>query len=74
MGADSGGQRTASLYSLIGTAKLSELDPVFYPRKILARIAENAINGIQELPPWNVGASLQTNSLRAAYTNSTGVR
>lgn len=30
MGADSGGQRAASLYSLIGSAKLNGLDSAFY--------------------------------------------
>jgi transposase len=30
MGADSCGQRAASLYTLIGTAKLNGLDPSFY--------------------------------------------
>ncbi len=30
MGADSGGQRAAALYSLIGTAKLNGLDPALY--------------------------------------------
>jgi hypothetical protein len=41
MGADSGGQRAASLYSLIGTAKLNGLDPSFYLRTVLATIAEH---------------------------------
>jgi hypothetical protein len=35
MEADSGGQRAASLYSLIGTAKLSGLDPAFYLRTVV---------------------------------------
>ena len=43
MGADSGGQRAASLYSLIGTAKLNGLDPAFYLRTVLAKI----VSGIQ---------------------------
>ena len=60
MGADSGGQRAASLYSLIGTAKLNGLDPAFYLRTVLATIAEHPINRIEELLPWNIAASLQT--------------
>jgi len=66
MGADSGGQRAASLYSLIGTAKLNGLDPAFYLRTILATIAEHPINRIEELLPWNIAASLQAHSSEAA--------
>jgi transposase len=66
MGADSGGQRAASLYSLIGTAKLNGLDPAFYLRKVLATIAEHPINRIQELLPWNIAASLKANTSQAA--------
>ena len=66
MGADSGGQRAASLYSLIGTAKLNGLDPAFYLRTILATIAEHPINRIEELLPWNIAASLHADSSQAA--------
>jgi transposase len=53
-GADSGGERAAAIYSLIGTAKLNEIDPEAYLRHVLARIAEHPINRIDELLPWNV--------------------
>jgi transposase len=66
MGADSGGQRAASIYSLIGTAKLNGLDPVFYLRAVLATIAEHPINRIEELLPWNIAASLKTDTSQAA--------
>jgi len=66
MGADSGGQRAAALYSLIGTAKLNGIDPAFYLRTVLATIAEHPINRIQELLPWNIAASLQADSAQAA--------
>jgi transposase len=66
MGADSGGQRAASLYSLIGTAKLNGLDPAFYLRTVLATIADHPINRIQELLPWNVAAEIQDDSSQAA--------
>jgi transposase len=66
MGADSGGQRAASLYSLIGTAKLNGLNPAFYLRTVLATIAEYPINCIEELLPWNIAEALQENSSQAA--------
>ena len=55
-GSDAGGERAATLYSLIGTAKLNGLDPEGYLREVLARIADHAINRITELLPWNLAA------------------
>jgi transposase len=61
-GADSGGERAAAIYSLIGSAKLSALDPEGYLRDVIARIAEHPISRIEELLPWNI------NALRARET------
>jgi hypothetical protein len=66
MGSDSGGERAASLYSLVATAKLNGLDPEFCLRTVLARIPEHPINRIEELLPWNVAVSLQTGSSQVA--------
>jgi transposase len=66
MGSDSGGERAASLYSLIATAKLNGIDPAFYLRTILATIAEHPINRIEELLPWNIVSSIQTDCSHAA--------
>jgi predicted transcriptional regulator len=66
MGSDSGGQRAASLYSLIASAKLNGLDPDFYLRTVLARIPEHPINRIEELLPWNVAALVQDLPSQAA--------
>ena len=47
-GSDSGGERAASIYSLIGTAKLNRLDPEPYLRDVLTRIVDHPINRIGE--------------------------
>lgn len=46
------------MYTLIGTAKLNDIDPQAYLRCVLDRIAEHSINKIEELLPWNVVAAL----------------
>ncbi len=63
-GSDDGGERAAAIYSLLGTAKLNDLDPEGYLRYVLERIADHPINRIEELLPWNVAAELP--SLRYA--------
>jgi transposase len=57
-GADSGGERAANLYSLIGTAKLCGLDPQAYLQHVLTHIAQHPITRIEELLPWNVASQL----------------
>jgi hypothetical protein len=64
-GADSGGERAAAIYSLIGSAKLNDLDPELYLRTVLGRIADHPINRIDELLPWNVAVSFQSVSQAA---------
>jgi len=61
-GADSGGERAAVIYSLIGTAKLNDVDPEAYLRFVLARIAYHAINRVDELMPWVVADQLRANA------------
>ena len=66
LGADSGGERAAAIYSLIGTAKLNGLNPEAYLRYVLERIADHPINRIEELLPWNVAPELTAQHALAA--------
>jgi transposase len=56
-GSDSGGERAAAIYSLIGSAQLNGMDPEAYLREVLACIADHPVNGVAELLPWNVALS-----------------
>jgi transposase len=53
-GSDSGGERAATIYSLLGSAKLNGIDPEAYLSSVLRRIADHPINRIAELLPWNL--------------------
>lgn len=53
-GADSGGNRAAAIYTLVGSAKLNGIDPELYLRTVLTRIADHPINRIEDLLPWNI--------------------
>ena len=57
-GADSGGERAAVMYTLIGTARLNGVEPQAYLRHVLTHIAEHPINRIDALLPWNVAGQL----------------
>jgi Transposase IS66 family/IS66 C-terminal element len=61
-GSDLGGERAATIYSLIGTAKLNNLDPEAYLREVLTRIAEYPVNRIADLLPWNVAATKEVST------------
>jgi hypothetical protein len=65
-GSDGGGESAATIYSLLGTAKLNGIDPESYLRNVLSRIADHPIKHIEELLPWNVAASLQLPKQEAA--------
>ena len=52
-GSDRGGQRAATMYSLIATAKLNDVDPQAWLADVLARINDLPGNRIDELLPWN---------------------
>lgn len=61
-GSDAGGDRAATIYSLLGTAKLNGVDPERYLREVLTRIADHPINRIDELLPWNLELPTETAS------------
>ena len=52
-GSDRGGERTAAMYTLIGTAKLNDVDPQAWLADVLGRIAELKQSRLPELLPWN---------------------
>ncbi len=54
LGSDTGGERAATMYSLLGTVKLNGMNPEAYLRHVLTVIAEHPVNRIDELLPWNV--------------------
>jgi transposase len=52
-GSNSGGERAASIYTIVQTAKLNGINPEAYLRDTLTKVAEgHPINRIGELMPW----------------------
>ena len=51
-GSDRGGERAAAIYTLIGTAKLNDVDPQAWLADVLARIADLPVPRLPELLPW----------------------
>jgi transposase len=57
-GADTGGERAASIYTIVQTARLNGANPEAYLKDVLTRIAErHPINRINELMPWRITAA-----------------
>ena len=52
-GSDRGGQRAAIIYTLIQTAKFNNVDPQAWLADVLARMADQPINQLGDLLPWN---------------------
>ena len=62
-GSDTGGDRAASIYTIVQTAKLNGFNPETYLRDTLAKIAEgHPISRINELTPW----ATQSGEIRAS--------
>jgi len=58
VGADSGGERAATMYALIGTCKLNGVNPEAYLTYVFTHIADHPVNRIEELLPWYVAEKL----------------
>ena len=52
-GSDRGGMRAAAMYTLIGTAKLNNVDPQAWLADVLDRIAGTPQSRLDKLLPWN---------------------
>ena len=65
-GADCGGERAATLYSLIETAKLNGLDPQAYLRYVLTHLPDYPSNRVADLLPWHVAKHLVEPPAQAA--------
>jgi transposase len=64
-GSDRGGESAAAIYTLIGTARLNDVEPFAYLRAVFERIADHPINRIDELLPWRL-EPVPSESLRRA--------
>lgn len=67
-GANSGGERAAVMYSLIGSDHLTGIDPEAYQHDFIEHIAAHPVKRIKERLPWNVpplvAASARINLVR----------
>ena len=58
-GSERGGKRAAFMYSLIGTAKLNDIDPQAWLAHVIARISDMPVSRLHELLPWEWNATPQ---------------
>ena len=56
-GSERGGERAAAMYTLIGTAKLNDIDPQAWLADAIARIPDMPAARLPELLPWNWAAT-----------------
>ena len=64
-GSERGGKRAAFMYSLIGTAKLNDIDPQSWLADVIARISDLPVSRLPELLPWQ-WKSMQKTNVKAA--------
>ena len=58
-GSDSGGERAAAMYGLIGTCKLNSINPRAYLEYVLTHIADHPVKPVSEHLSWNVAERLR---------------
>ena len=68
-GSDRGGVRAAAMSTLIGTAKLNDVDPQAWLADVLAHIAETTQSRLDELLPWNWQDSHRRNQPKSLETS-----
>jgi transposase len=64
-GSERGAERAALMYTLIGTAKLNDIDPQAWLADVLAHIADTPQTKLAELLPWNWNGQLLSRQLAA---------
>ena len=64
-GSDRGGERAASIYTLIITAKLNGLDPRAWLADVLRRINDHPASSLNELLPWHWRTTAMTDAQAA---------
>jgi transposase len=64
-GSDRGGERAATIYTLIATAKLNGVDPQAWLADVLARINDHKITDLAALLPWRWAATREDRKLAA---------
>ena len=64
-GSDRGGERAATIYTLIATAKLNDVDPQSWLADVLARISDHKITDLAALLRWRWAADQQACKLAA---------
>lgn len=52
-GSERGGDRAAFMYTLIGTAKLNDIDPQAWLADVLARMPDMPVSKLPDMLPWN---------------------
>ena len=57
--------RAALMYTLIETAKLTDVDPQAWLADVLARVADQPVHRLDELLPWNCAVERQRRNLAA---------
>ena len=67
-GSDRGGIRAAAIYTLIGTAKLNDVDPQAWLADVLDRIAKTPQTQLDQLLPWHWAAMPSAGFLVKSWT------